>query len=114
LEECEDDIHTPEMGLGSLSGVLKQGVKTPHLEMFFISLESYRSVDVDNGLACTNYGKKKVRESNWQFDSRPLKVGNQPDPGVCRCVATQCWKTLKESYKFASDLIPIGGLSKKL
>jgi hypothetical protein len=23
--------------------------------------------------------------SNWQFDSRPLKVRNRPDPGVCRC-----------------------------
>ncbi len=27
------------------------GVKTPHLEAFFISLESYQSVDVENGLA---------------------------------------------------------------
>jgi len=24
------------------------------------------------------YGQKKGRESNWQFDSRPLKVGNRP------------------------------------
>jgi len=27
------------------------GVKTPRLEAFFISLESYRSVNVENGLA---------------------------------------------------------------
>jgi hypothetical protein len=27
------------------------GVKTPCLEVFFISLERYRSVDVENGLA---------------------------------------------------------------
>jgi hypothetical protein len=27
---------------------------------------------------------------------------------------THRWKDLKESYKFASDLIPIGGLSKEL
>jgi len=26
-------------------------VKTPRIEMFFISLESYQSVDVENGLA---------------------------------------------------------------
>jgi hypothetical protein len=26
----------------------------------------------------TRYGKKKGRESNWQFDSRPLKVGIDP------------------------------------
>ncbi len=28
--------------------------------------------------------------------------------------ATWRWKDLKESYKIASDLIPIGGLNKKL
>ncbi|CAK9198029.1 unnamed protein product, partial [Sphagnum troendelagicum] len=27
-----------------------------------------------------SYGQKKGRESNWQFDSRPLKVGNRPLP----------------------------------
>jgi hypothetical protein len=26
----------------------------------------------------TSYGQKKGRESNWQFDSRPLKVGVDP------------------------------------
>jgi len=26
------------------------GVKTPHIGVFFVSLESYRSVDVENGL----------------------------------------------------------------
>jgi len=27
----------------------------------------------------TSYGKKKGRESNWQFDSRPQKVRNRPN-----------------------------------
>jgi hypothetical protein len=62
----------------------------------------------------TNYGKKKGRESNWQFDPWPLKVGNWPDPGVCRWSGTHHWKTLKESYKFVSDLIPIRGLNNEL
>jgi hypothetical protein len=62
----------------------------------------------------TSYGQKKGWESNWQFDSRPLKVGNRPNPSVLRESATHHWKVLKESYKFALDLIPIGGLSKKL
>jgi len=62
----------------------------------------------------TSYGKKKGRESNWQFDTRPLKVGNRLDPGACRWSGRHYWKALKESYKFALDLIPIGGLSKKL
>ncbi len=29
-----------------------------------------------------SYGTKKGRESNWQFDSRPLKVGNRPFPDI--------------------------------
>jgi len=61
-----------------------------------------------------SYGRKKGRESNWQFDSRPQKVGNGPDPGVCKWSATHPWKALEESYKFASDLIPIRGLSREL
>jgi hypothetical protein len=62
----------------------------------------------------TSYGKKKGWESNWQFDSRPLKVRNRTDPGACRWSATHCWKDFDESYKFALDLIPIRGLSKEL
>jgi hypothetical protein len=61
-----------------------------------------------------SYGKKKVQGSNWQFDSQPLKVGNWPDLDACSWSATHCRKALKESYKFALDLIPIGGLSKEL
>jgi hypothetical protein len=34
-------------------------------------------------------GQKKGRESNWQFDSRPLKVGNRPTPNVRWGSATQ-------------------------
>ncbi len=62
----------------------------------------------------TSYGQKKGRESNWQFDSQPLKVGNWPDLGVCRWNATHRWKALEESYKFVLDLIPIRGLSWEL
>jgi hypothetical protein len=61
-----------------------------------------------------SYEQKKGRESNCQFDSRPLKVGNRPNSNVCRRIATWRWKALKESYKISSDLIPIRGLSKKL
>jgi hypothetical protein len=62
----------------------------------------------------TSYGQKKDRESNCQFDSRPLKVGNRPNSSACRWSATHCWRALKESYNFSSDLIPIRGLSKEL
>jgi len=36
-----------------------------------------------------SYGQKKGLESNWQFDSRPLKVTNHPFP-ACRWHATYC------------------------
>jgi len=62
----------------------------------------------------TSYGWKKGRESNWQFDSRPLKVENRPDPAVCRWSATHRWKALREGYKFALDLVPIRGWNEKL
>jgi hypothetical protein len=46
----------PKWGLGSPLGLPKlqssiSGVTTPRIEAFFISLESYQSVDVENGLA---------------------------------------------------------------
>jgi hypothetical protein len=49
-----------------------------------------------------------------KFDFRQLKVKNRPHPGVCKWSATHCWKALEESYKFALNLISIGGLSKEL
>ncbi len=61
-----------------------------------------------------SYGRKKGRQSNWQFDSRPLKVGNRPESDISRGNATWRWKDLKESYKFGSDLVPIEGHGKKL
>jgi hypothetical protein len=61
-----------------------------------------------------SYGQKKGRESNWQFDSRPLKVGNRPNFLVCRQRVTYRWKALDKEYNFASDLIAIRGLHKKL
>jgi hypothetical protein len=61
-----------------------------------------------------SYGQKKGRESNYQFDSRPLKIGNRPDLLVGRGRATYCWKALDESYNFASDCISIGCLVAKL
>jgi hypothetical protein len=61
-----------------------------------------------------SYGWKKGRESNWQLDSPPLKVGTRPDLGVCKWSATHHRKAFKESYKFALDLVSIGVWGKKL
>jgi hypothetical protein len=54
-----------------------------------------------------SYGQKKGQESNWQFDSRPLKVGNRPLPDLWIESARCRWKDLDEGYNFRSDLVAI-------
>jgi hypothetical protein len=124
--KCEDEIHTPK------SGNLESSWTPTTSELNCRSQNTSPSgvlYTIGKSLKCrcrkwphnshldicsTSYGRKKGRESNWQFDFRPQKVGNQPDPGVCRWSTTHCWKALEESYKFASDLIPIQRLSQEL
>jgi hypothetical protein len=61
-----------------------------------------------------SYGQKKVQKSNWQFDSRPLKVGNQLAPDMRWGSAMRRWKDLEEGYKFGLDLVLIEGRGEKL
>jgi hypothetical protein len=61
-----------------------------------------------------SYGQKKGRESNWQFDSRPLKVKNRPFPDIRFERATWHWKDLDQGYNFGSDLVAIGLCSREL
>jgi hypothetical protein len=61
-----------------------------------------------------SYGQKKRRESNWQFDSRRLKVKNQPLPDLQIESAIRRWKDLDKGYKFGLDLIAIGPCSREL
>jgi hypothetical protein len=94
LAKCEDETHTPKVGdlessetpktfefdnkgqntspwgvLGVIGKVLRcRCPKWPHMG----------HLDIYN----PSYGQKKGRESNWQFDSRPLKVGNRPLPDI--------------------------------
>jgi hypothetical protein len=65
-------------------------------------------------ICSSSYGQKKGRESNWQFDSRPLKVENWPTPNVHWGSAIWRWKALDESYNIGFDLVPIGGRGEKL
>jgi len=58
-------------------------------------------------ICSSSYGQKKGWESNCQFDSQPLKVGNRPLPNVASRIATWCWKALDESYNFGWDLVSI-------
>jgi len=62
----------------------------------------------------TSYGQMKGRESNWQFDSQPLKVENRPDFLACKWHATHRWKSVDKGYNFSLNLISIHGLHTKL
>jgi len=58
---------------------------------------------IGNSDVCSpSYGQKKGRESNRQFDSRPLKVGNRYVPDIRSERATWRWKDLDEGYNFGS------------
>jgi hypothetical protein len=61
-----------------------------------------------------SYGQKKGRESNWQFDSRPLKVGNPPLPDLRIESAIRRWKDLDKGYKFGLNLVAIRLCSREL
>ncbi len=61
-----------------------------------------------------SYGQKKGRESNWQFDFRPLKVGNRPVLDVRSGSATRRWKALFEGYRIGLDLVAIRGRGEEL
>jgi hypothetical protein len=61
-----------------------------------------------------SYGQKKGRESNWQFDSRPLKVRIRPLPDLEIESATWSWKDLNEGYNFGLDLVVIRLYSREL
>jgi hypothetical protein len=61
-----------------------------------------------------SYGQKKGRESNWQFDSRPLKVGNRHLSDLRIESATWRWKDLDEGYNFGLDLVAIRSGSREL
>ncbi len=126
LGECEDETHTPEMGTWESSGTPKtskfdcRNQNTSHSFVFYtigkLSKCKCRKWACMSHLdiCSTSYGKKKGWESNYQFDSRPLKVKNRPNPDTCRGNATHRWKALNENYNFALDLVLIEGLSKEL
>jgi hypothetical protein len=66
----------PKLGLGSPPRLLKTqssiaGVKTPRIGMFFISLESYRSVHVANG-SHAPFGH--LQHTLWQKEGSEVKL----------------------------------------
>jgi len=88
-------------GLGSPSGFPKLqssiagGQKTSHWGVLYIigklskcrCRKWARMSHLD--ICSTSYGQKKGRESNYQFNSRPRKVENQPNPTPMRVGGVQ-------------------------
>jgi hypothetical protein len=111
LEECEDEIHTPKMGTWESTKTFEtsefdyRGQNTspwgvPYVIGKLSKRKCWKWARMSYLKICsTSYGKKKGRESNWQFDSRPLKVENWPDPCACKWSSTHRWKALDESYR---------------
>jgi len=92
---------TPEFSEGNFRGQNSMTwrvfyINEKFLEFRYLKWARIAHLDIWN----TSYGQKKGRESNCQFDSQPLKVGNQPDFRVCRWHATYCWKALNKGYNF--------------
>jgi hypothetical protein len=102
--KCEVATHIPENGTWEFSRTPEnleldyRGHNTSHWGVLYIvgkvlKCRSTKWPCINHLDICTtSYGQKKGREPNWQFDSRPLKVKNPPDPGVCRWSATHHWK----------------------
>jgi hypothetical protein len=119
--KCEDETHTPKsgnlesFGTPTTSELDCRGQKaSPWGVLYTLKCRCRKWPHMSHSDICsTSYGQKKGQKSNWQFDSRPQKVENWPDPSVCRWNATHRWKVLEENYNFSLDLIPIRGLSRK-
>jgi hypothetical protein len=124
--KCEGEAHTPKSGKLESFGTPRnseldcRGQISSHLSVLgvigkFLKCRCPKWPRIGHLDICSpSYGQKKGRESNWQFDSRPLKVGNRPVPDVLWGIATRSWKALEEDYKFGSDLVPIEGRGEKL
>jgi hypothetical protein len=124
--KCEGEAHTPESGNLESPGTPKnselklKGQNTLHwgvlgvigkvLKCRCLNWPHIGHLDICN----PSYGQKKGRESNWQSDSRPLKVVNRPFPDVLWGSATRRWKSFFEGYNFGSDFVPIGGRGEEL
>jgi hypothetical protein len=124
--KCEDETHTPKSRKLESSGTpenLKldcRGQNTLHWGFLDIigkvlKCKCSKWPCMSHLDICSpSYGQKKGRESNWQFDSRPLKVENWPNPDVRWGSVTWRWKALEENYKIGLEVVPIRDWGKKL
>jgi hypothetical protein len=94
LAKCVDETHTPKVGDLESSGTPEylefdsKGQNTSHWGVLGVIKKVLKCrcpkwprighLDICN----PSYGQKKGQKSNWQFDSRPLKVRNRPLPDI--------------------------------
>ncbi len=111
LEECEDDTRIPEMGTWESSKTFetsKFNCKGQNTSLWNVHIIGKLSKCKCQKWPCmshlnicsTSYGKKKGRESNCQFDSRPLKVKIRPDPSVGKGVQHTVGKLSRRATSF--------------
>jgi hypothetical protein len=98
--KCEGEAHTPKSGklesyeTSENSEVNCKGQIPLYLNVFYtvgkvLKCRCPKWPPMSHLDICSpSYGRKKGRESNWQFDSRALKVRNRPVPNVCSGSAT--------------------------
>jgi hypothetical protein len=124
--KCEGEAHTPKSGKLESSGTPEnserecRGQISSHLGALAVIGKVLkcrcpkwpRMSHLD--ICSPSYGQKKGWKSNWQFDSRPLKVKNRPVPDVRFGSATWRWKALFEGYNVGWNLVPIGGRGEEL
>jgi hypothetical protein len=92
--KCEGEAHTPKSGKLESSGTPKNSKRNSRGQIS-LHLSALGVIEKVLKFRCPkwpcmshldifspSYVQKKGRESNWQFDSRPLKVGNQRVPNV--------------------------------
>jgi hypothetical protein len=124
--KCEGAAHTPKSGKLESSGIPENAKREFRGQISFhlcalgvigkvLKCRCPKWPRMSHLDICSpSYGQKKGWESNWQFDSRPLKVRNRPVPNVrCRS-ATWRWKALFEGYNFGLDLVSIEGWGEEL
>jgi hypothetical protein len=109
--KCEGEAHTPKSGKLESHGTPESSelncrgqifshLNVPSVIRKVLKCRCPKWPHIGHLDICSpSYGQKKGRESNWQFDSWPLKVGNRPVPNVRSGIATWRWKTLFKGYK---------------
>jgi len=98
--KCEDETHTPKSGNLESSGTPEnselnfRGQNTSNWGVIYtigkvLKCRCPKWPRMSHLNICSpSYEQKKGRESNWQFDPRPLKVGDRPESDVYRSSAT--------------------------